>query len=342
MSPTRSPRLTSRRRSAGFTLVELLVVIVIIGILAGLALGALNAARQSARVEKTRATVAKLNHVVMQIYNEYRYRRVPLSDAQIQQIAAQWYPNQPVTLKMVAAIRLAVLRDIMRMEMPERRSDLLTPGTNNARGSLLESLNPPLNPPFSRPSLYQAYVSRAAAMTTNAPAECLYMIVTLAGGEDARQQFSDDEIADTDSNGLPEFIDGWGRPIYWLRAAPGFNGSEVQPNIPADPLADRNFAIDQAVRYEHDPFDTRKVEFAEVADPDPRYQGTGGKRAVGAWRLVPLIFSAGPDGQYGVGVDDKSGTYVWMNDTYTRQTLMGTPTDDSVYDNIHSHRLEVR
>jgi len=323
------------------------VVIVIIGILAGLAFGALSVTRQNARVEKTRATVTKLNHVVMEVYNSYRYRRVPLSDAQITQIAQQWYgydpASGPLSLKWVALIRLAALRDIVRMEMPDHRSDLYAPGTNTWRGSLV--------PGLSLPSVYQAYASRAMAMGDNATAECLYMIVMLAGGEEARQQFSDDEIGDTDGNGLPEFIDGWGRPIYWLRWAPGFNESDVQPNIPADPPADRDFAIDQAVRYDHDPFDTRKVDFALVGDSDPRYQATGGKRAVGAWRLVPLIYSAGPDGEYGLWVNLKDKSYAWsLNATYAavldpdlnKNVLMGQPVFPTFYDNIHNHRLEVR
>ena len=99
-------------------------------------------------------------------------------------------------------------------------------------------------------------------MGAYAPAECLYLIVTLAGGEDARTQFSADEVGDTDGNGLYEFIDGWGRPIYFLRWAPGFNDSDLQCNItcPQDGV--------DAAEYDHDPFDTRKV------DPS-------------AWRLMP-------------------------------------------------------
>lgn len=324
---TRSLRLTPGRGPAGFTLVELLVVIVIIGILAGLALGALSVTRQSARVEKSRATVTKLNHVVMQIYNEYRYRRVPLSDAQIQTVAQAWFGYNPASgppsTKMVATIRLAALRDLMRMEMPERRSDLFAPGTNNVRGSFVPGLLPP--------TLYQAYVSRAAAMNTKAPGECLYMIVTLAGGEDARQQFSDDEIADTDGNGLPEFIDGWGRPIFWLRWAPGFNESDLQPNIvPWGDLAQMQAASEQ----EHDPFDPRRVDFAvgplDAAKNSPR-----------GWRLVPLIYSAGPDGVYGLSEEFTSGSaYIWANDTYKQN--WGLPIDPGHYDNIDNHRLEVR
>ncbi len=65
---------------SGFTLVELLVTITIIGILTGLALGAVHYARQAAAEAKTKATIAKLHAIVMQRYESYMTRRVPLID----------------------------------------------------------------------------------------------------------------------------------------------------------------------------------------------------------------------------------------------------------------------
>jgi len=307
-----------------FTLVEMLVVIVILTMLAGMVMFAIRGAQEAARQSKTKATIQKLHNIVAELYGSYDTRRVPINTSGMAPLAA-------------AQARLYALRDIMRMEMPERLTDISTSPL------VFGGLSVP------EPTLHIAYQARisgaAGPMVGNAPAECLYMIVTLAGGEDARAQFAPDEVGDTDGNGLPEFIDGWGRPIFFLRWAPGFNDSDLQRNVPVDPIADRNFAIDQAVRYDHDPFDPRKIDFALLSDADRRYQSTGGQRAVGAWRLVPLIYSAGHDGQYGVGTDDVSGIYTWANDTYTRQYLMGTPTADPsgnfrYYDNIHNHRVE--
>ena len=56
----------------------------------------------------------------------------------------------------------------------------------------------------------------------NGPAELLYMIVSM-GSPEAMEQFNSSEIGDTDNNGYPEFLDGWGRPIFFLRWAPGFS-----------------------------------------------------------------------------------------------------------------------
>ena len=295
-----------------FTLVEMLVVIVILTMLAGMVMFAIRGAQESARQSKTKATIQKLDSIVVELYESYDTRRVPIT-------------LLPGTNPRDAAIaRLAGLRDLMRMEMPDRLTDI-TNGTQYI-------------PTSNDPALHRAYQDRlntaagatGRAMNQNASAECLYLIVTLAGGEDARGQFAADEVGDTDSNGLPEFIDGWGRPIFFLRWAPGFNDSDCQCNIfvAQDRLdADREY---------HDPFDPRRVDNASVGRP--------------AWGLVPLIYSAGRDGQYGVATELIGGTYTWANDTYAPAynppILMGTPAPtatgavDTHYDNIHNHRVE--
>jgi len=320
-------------RAAGFTLVELLVVVVIIAILAGMAMAGLAAARNSARERKTWATITKLNNVVLPLYDAYRNRRVPLSNQAIQQIAASsqaaaiWYPYDPanaplvplgqaVPLTTVARIRLAALRDLMRMELPERPGDI--------------SIGPYFAPwGMTEPSLHRGYAIRAGAMMgQNGSAECLYLIVSMAAGEEAREQFGEDEVGDTDGNGLPEFLDGWGRPIYFLRWAPGFNQSDVQQTMPSVPT---QAAVAAAAQYDHDPFDPRRVD-------------------VNAFRLVPLIYSPGPDGAYDVWMSFRSAPYVWQNRTYAvfndsdlgRDVLVGTPFASGSFDNIHNHRLEVR
>ena len=55
-----------------------MVTISIIGILAALSFGAVSAARESARVNATRATIAKLHAILMKQYESYMTRRLPL------------------------------------------------------------------------------------------------------------------------------------------------------------------------------------------------------------------------------------------------------------------------
>ena len=94
-----------------FTMMELLVVVVIIAILAAMVLGALQMARQAAREAATKATIAKLNNIIMQRYESYLTRRVPIN-------------TSGMAPSVAATNRLAALRDLMRMEMPERWSDI--------------------------------------------------------------------------------------------------------------------------------------------------------------------------------------------------------------------------
>jgi Tfp pilus assembly protein PilE len=324
--------------------VELLVVVVIIGIIAGISMAALQGVQQSARAEKTRATITKLHAIISGLYESYQTRRVAVT------------PSGPAPA-MAARAKLFALRDLMRLEMPERLNDV--------------TLDPLPNPyaaqgrPIPRPALSQAYRARYLAarnrtvnrygsgtnrdegmerMGRYGSAECLYMIVMLSDPE-ARSQFADSEIGDADDDGLPEFLDGWGNPIMFLRSAPGLEDSDLQLTVP-DPMdaTDRG----RASVKDHDPFDTNIVDY-------------------NAWRLVPYIYSAGADGIYDVSVGGP--TFVYTGSPYVLSdgaspvrngrgadsrnssvTAMDppdpapqmTPASQDHYDNFDNHHLEVR
>jgi hypothetical protein len=305
-------------------LVELLVVIVVIGILAAMVLGALQAARETARTAKTRATISKLHNIVMGMYESYRTRRVPIYSNGVPVNTSAMNPQS------AALARLCVLRDLMRMEMPERMTDL-------ADFPLSFTINGvTLGLPATGPALWQAYRNHigvpSVTLKGNTPAECLYMIVTI--GCRARGQFSENEIANDAVDGFPEFVDGWGHPIYFLRWAPGFIDSDIQ--APVAVLSGSQYAISsslalQATQTDHDPFDPMQVDTTNGVSNGPS-----------GWRLVPLIYSAGPDGQYGIAEDTSSGSpYAWNNDTYKQ--VWGSPvpaTPGQRLDNIHNHRLQ--
>ena len=391
-APSRLARVGTRpigsngRAARGFTLVELLVTVTIISILAAAMLGAVGAARESARHAKTKSTITKLHLIVMEQYESYRTRRIPLNTAQMAPRSA-------------ARVRLAAIRQTMRLEMPERWMDLApTPTATNPNpkvglidalpdspNQLLDASN---NPLFSIPvpavasayrRRYQQAVWRISQgmfpdssdsfrdswqerLSRYGSAECLYMIVTMAGGADARDQFNDSEIGDADGDTLPEFHDAWGNPILFFRWAPALTESDLQAQVffpdPTDPALyiQDAAALQQAAIEDHDPYDYRNL-----------YPY--------AYRLVPFIYSAGPDGIYdikfetnyrfmhlgdpfqfgpatsplisevGVPVDSWNESVTAMDPPPdTSDPLYGpkrTPNSFDHYDNIHNHRLEV-
>jgi prepilin-type N-terminal cleavage/methylation domain-containing protein len=369
----------------GFTLVELLVVIVIIGILATMAMTVLAAARQKARVAKTQATIAKLDNIVMERYESYRTRRVPVDILP---------GTRPLTARLV---RLMALRQVMRLEMPEREQDIAPHVPPDSSGTPITDPDTPIpvwvldssNNPYQiatipRPALSRAYLRRYKSnppSTDYQSAEFLYLIVAL-GTPDAREQFYENEVGDADGDGWLEFHDAWGNPIAFIRWAPAFNDSEMQANIlPSWRLEDgtdwglpaswTDAQVQQAMQAadneDHDPFDANRRDPGTpgapgvLNDPNGWSRGSGAVSTLvptpGAWRLFPLIYSAGPDGIYDIvrnspfelvtspyfniagefnitGLPwDSANTSVTANEPAANGTL-------DHYDNIHNHRIE--
>ena len=225
----RNHRVTPPANRA-FTLIELLVTMVIISIVTGLSLSGLAASRQRAKIDKTKSTIRKLHEIVMPQYESYLSRRVAATNP---------------------AARLAAIRLLMVQEMPDQWADVY------AVASLPSNPNPPATAPTRR---YAAFKDAISESSQYEGAECLAMIVTRGGfTEDAAEGFRTDEMGDIDSDGAPEFRDGWGRPIGFIRWPAGYS-SLIQPqNATTNP----------------DPLDPMRIS--------------------GDYALVPLIYSAGPD-----------------------------------------------
>jgi prepilin-type N-terminal cleavage/methylation domain-containing protein len=320
-------------RSGGFTLVELLVTITIIGMLAALVLAGLAASRETARMNKTKATIAKLDRILMARYESYRTRRAPIEVRGLP-------PRTAMELQMRAR------RELMRREMPERWDDITYPDFDPSDAVVPPPAFPAINVPGTfpdnssitrpvpRPGLSRAYYQRfrqrrnllaAASSTADADdllgrfgsAECLYLLVSMGSPED-RNDFHESEIGDADGDGMLEFHDAWGRPINFLRWAPGF----VPPDCDSD-IQTGNATDDP------DPFDPRGID--------------------GGYQLHPLVYSGGPDQEFGIELDETWSYY----ERYSTDGTLHTPYDNldiggpaldgtanARHDNIHNHRIE--
>lgn len=293
MNARTMPMRPERGHRRAFTLVEMLVVITLIGIIASTMLFAMFGVREDARERRARAQIARIHELLMQQWEGYRTRAVPVQN-----------PTAVIDPRQMAGLRLNALRELMRMEMPDRKSDLLSP-INEVPANTTDV------PRFlkSRPALWRAHVRRArqqiiarrglnpaAAASQDAwkndvtgwtpehqHAECLYLILASIrdGDNTGLEFFSEDEMGDVDNDGMFEILDPWGVPVYFLRWAPGFR-SDLQPG-------DLNLAEDgDAGASNGDPFDILKM--------DPRWRDNVPYND--PQLIFPLIVSAGRDRQF--------------------------------------------
>lgn len=270
---------TIQRTRRGFTLIELLVVIMIVVILSSLTLAGLSGVRQRARVDKTRSTIRKIDAVIRPMYDSYRTRRV--------RVDSSVFP----TPRQAAIEKLRQLRLLMTGEMPDSWLDAMptTPPVTNSAAErryasyYLRLLNS--SPRFSQtnPGNGETFGNLYAS------AETLHMILALGGFEpDALEFFRPDEIGDIDGDGAPEFHDGWGRPLMFIRWPIGHPMPLAMAPLGTTPLQTipEDYAGTNDVVRVADPMDPWKVTQTGTTNNAPDFVDPA---------LVPLIYSAGPD-----------------------------------------------
>lgn len=307
----------------GFTLVELLIVMAIIATLAAMSYGAVFLAQETARRERTAAIVQKLHNVVIDRWESYRLRRI-----------------NPTSAVDTGVERLGARREVLRMEMPDRYDDLVFAPTlstvTGLRNAYLRRVNAArVKYNAANATTYAnstAFVNSVLGTGTNAneSAECLYLWITASLTADERADFKGKDVGDTNNNFMPEFIDGWGRPIHWLRWAPGFasdvrNTNAMRHHDPLDPAgtevgwselftdSDGDGTHDSGEPYIDDgepnnpsgngQFDTLQQHAPPLASGEVvpfSVDADGQTRVAWAFAIVPLIYSGGPDGEVGI------------------------------------------
>ena len=120
----------------------------------------------------------------------------------------------------------------------------------------------------------------------------------------ALEMFSDSDIGDVDNDGMPEILDGWGNPIRFLRWPAAFpsplHPSRHDPATPASNRRQRSITPDVQVASDfQDPFDLANAHWQQ-------------RLTAPSFRIVPLIVSAGPDGEFGIGFDRVGASFTWF------------------------------
>ena len=333
----------------GLTLVELLITISILAILASLIIGATAAATNAARAARTKSLINKIHALVMERYSSYKTRRVDVSIVRASMPNASSAVQTRLQGEVMADARLAALRELMRLEMPDRWSDVIG---NSVGGSYqpprILSYLPPLTIAYRRHyERMQSSNPTPETILDNQGAECLYLTVMLATGEgEARTHFGDQDIGDVDGDGAPEFLDGWGNPIHFIRWPAGFafESSLLSGDSQTDP----------------DSFDLYRRDRLGVNSPplsaylrrvvaEMRAQHANGVPR--GYRLLPLIYSGGSDGDPDINTAKLALVtdpyLVYNSDSVSSQ--LGYPMDGTIgdpddgrnwVDNIHNHLLD--
>jgi prepilin-type N-terminal cleavage/methylation domain-containing protein len=349
----RAPARPPLRLRRGVTLVELMITMAILAILAAAAIGASSAAIESGRRARTKGLVGKLHTLLMERWESYDTRRVNVEFAP----NVKWSPTDK------ADKRLLAKRELIKMEIPDRWADII--GGQIASyppGTRLNGFPRPKHL-AARPAITSTYLRRYNSLKSSDPvvvrnhqgAECLYLVIMYATGDgEAATLFSEQDIGDVDGDGAPEFLDGWGRPISFLRWPTGFvSPLQTVQRTSGELVGDAD--------NDHDPTDVFRRDMpgsgSSISFLSDQY---------GAYRTVPLIYSFGSDGLSDIysklineadEVSEDRGDFTDLDPYYPGDTSnpanpsnpsrqFGQVYDDNQdgennsLDNIHNHLIE--
>ncbi|MEY2724145.1 MAG: hypothetical protein RLZZ458_12 [Planctomycetota bacterium] len=230
----------------GFTLVELLIVIAIIAVLMGLSLSVMSGLTSQAEQEATNATIRKIDALLQQRIEGFNraFKGTRLEAAS--GIISASLANQKIFGVRDEVKEILAKKRAMRFEFPQRFAERLV----EEHGANLDSPTPEvagmpnsiflaIAAPAARQRLADIGITAptdtdlknhpeegvATRFAKHRPetesAELLYFALTASTSYGVppvdTDYFTNREVADTDGDGLPEFIDAWGRPLRYYR-----------------------------------------------------------------------------------------------------------------------------
>lgn len=280
-------RLGARR--AGFTLVELLMVIVVIGILSSLLVVASMSVLGTSREAATKATLSKINTMLKERMAAFETHLTNLTSPPTEAHKTLMTQN-PTGAPTEVDERDA--KTIYR----KRQFKIYFPQTWNESSDIADPAGVTL--PTTSPSSDLQFLTDSS--------EVLYMMLTQTSigsqSEIGKDAFSSNEIADKDNDTYKEIVDGWGNPIVFYRWPTALikNHPEVRKVlIPA--IASSGIDINK------DPDDP----FGQVTATNwPNYLSDFHDPAT---YHVPLVVSSGADGLLGLYLpaDSSNPTGQW-------------------------------
>jgi prepilin-type N-terminal cleavage/methylation domain-containing protein len=188
------PRRTKPSRQAGFSLIEMLVVIGLIAFLTAAIVAVIPRVGNAAKVASTRATIKKVDELLNDRINGFR-RWIQKQDQLASGGAPSYVTNSPFSGSFASnpvQTRALAVKYAFRLYFPQVFSEFQTP--------------------ISAPATHKPITESS---------ECLYQFLTKGPLFDTEPPSGSDlkaiEIADTDNDGLPEIVDGWGQPLRFYR-----------------------------------------------------------------------------------------------------------------------------
>lgn len=351
-SPSVRQRITRSESRFGFTLVELLISIVIIGILAALGSAAYIRTMAGAKVKSTQAVIETLNSGLQERLEVFRAVKVETMDPDIvafakRNVSDPTNPGSPAYRRAEILVKLSLARNLFPQQFwdiapyqmdpsgnpyppavnmkdvdPAAGGALLREYTKNMRLSDTQMLSSYLNY-VDNTTWYASFFPSSAntpASTLHDPdtesSECLHMILNWApeGASITAASIPAQFKADTDGDGLMEFVDAWGRPLKFYRAPTDYYAylidvvREMQdPGVAANSFDPTGLLLDPNWSTQRQLFEN-KFGLLRIHEAYELPTVVGGPRQADsnpqptvprAYPTNPLIVSAGPDGKFG-------------------------------------------